>query len=109
MEGEISQPADNDSVSERKSISSIGPDRGESGPKIFFAPDPKHKEITTLPLTRTFSRNSFSSARDEEEARVKRATRAKNIEPQTILPVGVFLAIFYVLMMNRIPDIEYQC
>ena len=64
----------------------------EAGPKILFAPDPidKLKDISTIPLTRTFSRNSYSSALDEENARVKRATRHKNVEPQTILPTGTF-------------------
>lgn len=77
---------------ERKSTSSIGRERRESAPgqKILFAPDPdRRREITTLPLTRTFSRNSYSSARDEEEARLKRATRSRGVDPDVILPVGL--------------------
>jgi len=69
-------------------------DAPEPGPKILFAPDPReklrHDEITTLPLTRTFSRNSYSAASDEENARVKRVTTGKTIDPQTILPIGRF-------------------
>lgn len=91
MGDEKLQPTDEISESDRKS-SIPAPGRAEQGPKILFALDPvdRYKEITTLPLTRTFSRNSYSSARDEVEARVKRATRSKDIEPQTILPIGSF-------------------
>jgi hypothetical protein len=59
--------------------------------RIIFAPDAKgkHKEakeaITTLPLTRTFSRASSSSAKDGDG---KRVSRTYNIQPHTILPVG---------------------
>ena len=90
MKEKTSQRIEVESISEEKLDSYATSDRLESGPKILFAPDPidRHKDITTLPLTRTFSRNSYSSARDEEEARVKRAVGSKNIEPQTILPVG---------------------
>jgi hypothetical protein len=72
------------------SIESPRAERSEPGPKIFFAPHPidKHRELTSLPLTRTFSRNSYSSAKDEEDLRVRRATRSK-VEPQTILPIGM--------------------
>ena len=86
-----------ESISERKSISSIvSPERrrSETGPKILFAPEPRHRDIGTLPLTRTFTRNSYSSAMDEEEARVKKATRTKNIDPHTILPVGLTLSVY---------------
>lgn len=88
---ETPRAPDEESIPERKSISSIARERRESTPghKILFAPDPnRHREITTLPLTRTFSRNSYSSAKDEEEARLKRATRSRGVDPDVILPVG---------------------
>jgi len=67
----------------------------ESSPRIFFASDPRgprhhHDEITTLPLSRTFSRNSYSSALDEESKRVRKVTSGK-AEPQTRLPTGIIL------------------
>jgi hypothetical protein len=84
---------DEESIIERKSVSSIPRERRESHPgfKISFSPDTdrdRHREITTLPLTRTFSRNSYSSAKDEEEARLKKITRTRGVEPDVILPVG---------------------
>jgi hypothetical protein len=67
----------------------------EPAPRILFASDPREKirrdEITTLPLARTFSRNSYSSAVDEETARVKRVAIGKTVEPQTRLPTGIVL------------------
>jgi hypothetical protein len=84
---------------ERKSpsIASIKEDvrEKEPAPRILFASDPREKirrdEITTLPLARTFSRNSYSSAVDEETARVKRVAIGKTVEPQTRLPTGMLL------------------
>ena len=85
--------------SKRRSLSIVSLEKGrredlESGPKIFFAPDPREKirleEITTLPLSRTFSRNSYSTAGDEEAARVKRATVGKTVDPHARLPTGKF-------------------
>lgn len=103
------RPPDGESGLERKSISSIGRERRESAPghKILFAPDPdRRREITTLPLTRTFSRNSYSSAKDEEEARVKRATRSRGVEPDVILPVGL-APLVDCQLIPRVPDFEY--
>jgi hypothetical protein len=82
---------DEESISERKlSIESI-PERRDSTPgqKILFAPDTNRpREIAVLPLTRTFSRNSYTSAKDEEEARLKKVTRTRGIEPDVVLPIG---------------------
>ena len=63
--------------------------------RILFAPDPRgkikhHDEIGTLPLTRTFSRNSYSAASDNETARVKRVTSGKAADPGNVLPIGSF-------------------
>src|SRR5436190_22791499 len=66
---------------------------------ILFAPDPRERlrregteDITPLTLTRTFSRqsrfSSYSTASDEETARVRRVTSRKTVEPQTRLPTG---------------------
>jgi len=80
---------------------SLGIDRAEKDePKtdhrILFAPDPRgektkhHDEIGILPLTRTFSRNSYSAASDKEAARVKRVTSGKAADPGNVLPIGRF-------------------
>lgn len=61
----------------------------EASPRILFVsapPRPRHDDITTLPLSRTFSRNSYSSALDEETKRVRRVTTKP--QPQTRLPTG---------------------
>ena len=63
--------------------------------KILFAPDPRenirlHDDIGILPLTRTFSRNSYSAASDHETARVKRVTSGKAADPSNVLPIGSF-------------------
>lgn len=66
---------------------------------ILFAPDPRERlrrerteDITRLTLTRTFSRqrrfSSYSTASDEDAARVRRVTSRTTIEPQTRLPTG---------------------
>jgi hypothetical protein len=77
------------------SIAPIKDEVHEPAPRILFASDPREKirrdEITTLPLARTFSRNSYSSAVDEETARVKRVAIGKTVEPQTRLPTGMVL------------------
>ena len=62
--------------------------------RILFAPDPRekikhHDEIGILPLTRTFSRNSYSAASDKEAARVKRVTSGKAADPGNVLPIGM--------------------
>jgi hypothetical protein len=65
--------------------------------RILFAPDPRERmrrerteEITALTLTRTFSRqsrfSSYSTASDEEAARVRRVTSRKTVDLQTRLP-----------------------
>lgn len=61
--------------------------------RILFAPDPRekirhHDEIGILPLTRTFSRNSYSAASDYETARVKRVASGKAAEHGNVLPIG---------------------
>ena len=63
--------------------------------RILFAPDPRekikhHDEIGILPLTRTFSQNSYSAASDYETARVKRVTSGKAADPGNVLPIGNF-------------------
>jgi len=61
--------------------------------RIAFTPDVREKiqrdDITTLPLSRTFSRNSYSAASEVNEARLKRVTAGKSVEPQAILPIGM--------------------
>lgn len=98
MEGKKSMEKGFEEDIERKSLSiaSIKDTRRleekETSPRILFASDPRERlrrdEITTLPLTRTFSRNSYSSAADEETARVRRVATGKKVEPQTRLPTG---------------------
>src|SRR5436190_9010718 len=67
--------------------------------RILFAPDPREgfrrertEDIIPLSLTRTFSRqsrfSSYSTASDEETARIRRVTSRKTVEPQTRLPTG---------------------
>jgi hypothetical protein len=62
----------------------------ETSPRILFASDTRgrhrHDEITTLPLTRTFSRNTYSSALEDEEKRVRRAAAGK--APEIRFPTG---------------------
>jgi hypothetical protein len=68
----------------------------EFGQRIIFAPDPRERrhpdEITTLPLTRTLSRqsrfSSFSSIDDEEKQRIKRVATRRSVDPQTRLPTS---------------------
>lgn len=73
--------------------------RPSEGGHILFAPDPREtlrrertEDITPLSLTRTFSRqsrfSSYSTATDEETARIRRVTSRRTIEPQTRLPTG---------------------
>jgi len=85
---------DEDALSRRMSL---GIDQLEKEPKadhrILFAPDPRekarhHDEIGILPLTRTFSRNSYSTASDKEAARVKRVASGKAANPGNVLPIG---------------------
>lgn len=84
---------------ERKSFSlpPLEKTKSEEPPaRILFASDPREKhrrdsEIAVLPLSRTFSRNSYSRAADEETKRVKKVTTGK-IEPQTRFPTGDFLS-----------------
>jgi len=78
-------------------------------PRILFASDPRERrrhdsEITTLPLSRTFSRNSYSSALEEESKRVRRVTTGK-IEPQTRLPTGFSR----IVANSRVSNAEHQC
>jgi hypothetical protein len=65
--------------------------------RILFAPDPRERirrerteDIAALTLTRTFSRqsrfSSYSTASDEEAARVRRVTSRKTVDLQTRLP-----------------------
>jgi hypothetical protein len=99
MEGRKSMETGPSEDIERKSLSiaSIKEEvhEKEPAPRILFASDPREKirrdEITTLPLARTFSRNSYSSAVDEETARVKRVAIGKTVEPQIRLPTGIGL------------------
>jgi hypothetical protein len=63
---------------------------------ILFAPDPRDRrrqrseDIAALTLTRTFSRqsrfSSYSTASDEEAARVRKVASRKTVEPHTRLP-----------------------
>jgi hypothetical protein len=78
--------------------------------RILFASDPREKhrhdpEITALPLSRTFSRNSYSLAADEESKRVRRVAAGK-AEPQTRFPTGDSLRF---LLITRVSHIEHQC
>jgi hypothetical protein len=74
--------------------------------RIAFSPDAREKirrdDITTLPLSRTFSRNSYSSASDEKKAQLKRVTGGKSIEPQAILPIGMFP-----MLLSQLQAIEH--
>jgi hypothetical protein len=77
----------------------VGRRPSEFGPHILFAPDPRGRrseEITVLPLSRTFSRQSrfsqYSSKSDDETERVRRVTTRKKIEPHTRLPTSKALA-----------------
>src|SRR5271169_4347731 len=93
------KPKEDSTSSKRRSLSIATIEKHrrddlEAGPKIFFAPDPREKlrleEIATLPLSRTFSRNSYSTAGDEEAARVKRAAVGKTVDPHARLPTSKF-------------------
>jgi|SRR5579859_7779568 hypothetical protein len=81
-----------------------------TSPRILFASDPRERirrdEIYTLPLSRTFSRNSYSSAMDEETARVRRISTSRAVEPQHRLPTGIPV-ILPALTHCRIPYSEY--
>ena len=75
------------------SIEQTAPEQIEAtSPRILFASDPRERfrrdELYTLPLSRTFSRNSYSSAVDEETARVRRLSTSREVEPQHRLPTG---------------------
>jgi hypothetical protein len=67
-------------------------DRRPSDHRILFAPDPRerirHDDLGILPLTRTFSRNSYSAASEHETERVKNVTSGKLADPATVLPIG---------------------
>ena len=89
-------PSDDRELSLQKSrsmsIEKAEPERSEPlSPRILFASDPRERvrrdEIYTLPLSRTFSRNSYSSAVNEETARVRRLSTGR-VEPQLRLPTG---------------------
>jgi hypothetical protein len=88
---------DDGSSSKRMSFSIEKAEKDPVEPKpdqrILFAPDPRekikhHDEIGILPLTRTFSRNSYSAASDHETARVKRVASGKTTNPGNVLPIG---------------------
>src|ERR1700732_3677270 len=70
----------------------------ELAPRILFAPDPRERtrrseEITVLPLSRTFSRQSkfrsYSAKSDDEIERLNRVTARKIVEPHTRLPTCI--------------------
>ena len=69
-------------------------DRRPSDHRILFAPDPRerirHEDLGILPLTRTFSRNSYSAASEQENERVKNVTSGKLADPASVLPIGDF-------------------
>jgi hypothetical protein len=72
----------------------------EAGGRILFAPDPRDRErrrseVATLPLTRTFSRqsrfSSYSATSDDERQKVRRVTSRRVVEPHTRLPTSIHL------------------
>jgi hypothetical protein len=106
---------DDDASSRRMSLGIDKAEKDALEPKtdhrILFAPDPRektkhHDEIGILPLTRTFSRNSYSAASDKEAARVKRVTSGKAADPGNVLPIGNCII---TLLTLRIPNLEHQC
>src|SRR2546430_8199007 len=81
------------SLEESHSIEKEHHESEATSPRILFASDPRERirrdEIYTLPLSRTFSRNSYSSAKDEETARVRRISTSRAVEPQHRLTTGI--------------------
>src|SRR5271170_587127 len=85
--------------------------------RILFAPDPREhlqrqrsEDHSALTLTRTFSRqsrfSSYSTASDEEHARVQRV-HSRRAEPHTRLPTSTFTISCRILNLS-LPNFEYQ-
>jgi hypothetical protein len=88
-------------------------------PRILFAPDPREshrrqrsEDHTALTLTRTFSRqsrfSSYSTASDEEHARIRRVHSHK-AEPHTRLPTSKLPEFRVCTESQSLPDFEYPC
>lgn len=115
MDNEVSgeKSKDDDAFLRRRSLGIDQTDKEAKGDhRILFAPDPRektkyHDDIGILPLTRTFSRNSYSAASDKEAARVKRVATGKAADPGHVLPIGRSLTVVWLIV--RIPNLEYQC
>jgi|SRR5277367_4351581 len=93
------------------------PSMAEPHPRILFAPDPREhlrrqrsEDHTALTLTRTFSRqsrfSSYSTASDEEHARVQRV-HSRRAELHTRLPASTFATTCRILNLS-LPNFEYQ-